>query len=51
MNETNKDKSTEMFAPLLLNHLINAHVPCNAESKKWSAKVSNFKEDDSALPI
>ena len=39
-----EDKSTEMLPPL-----INAHVQCR-ESEKVR-KGSNFKEDESALPL
>ena len=36
--------------PSSLNQLIYAHV-CNAESQERSAKGSNLKEDDRALPL
>ena len=38
------------FHPSSLNQLIYAHVQY-AESQKRSAKGSNLKEDDSALPL
>ena len=45
-SETNKDKSTEIFPPLLLKPPMRS---CNAASQKWSAKGSNFNEDERAL--
>ena len=38
--------------PSSLNQLIDSYMRmCNAESQNWSAKGSNFKEDDRALPL
>ena len=42
-------KSTEIFPPLILT-ISNALVQCR-EPNNWSAKGSNFKEDDSALAL
>ena len=47
--KANTAKSTEIFLPL---HLKPTNMrTCNAESQKRSAKGSNFKEVDNALPI
>ena len=44
LSKTNKDKSTEIFSPLLLKPTnICAHVQCR--EPKRIAKGSNFKED------
>ena len=50
-SETNKDKSTEIFPPLLLKPTVCALRMCNVKGQKRSAKGSNFKEDDRDLPL
>ena len=50
--KTKKDKSTEIVPSLLLTPPnICAWRMCNAESQKRSAKGSDFKEEDRALPL
>ena len=53
LSKTNEDKSTEIFPPLLLKptYIQYSMCTCNAESQKISAKGSNCKEDDMALPL
>ena len=44
-SKANKDKSTEIFPPLLLNHLIYAQLRmCNADSPKVQQKVQILKK-------
>ena len=51
-SKTKKDKSTEIVPSLLLTPPnICALRMCNAESQKRSAKGSDFKEEDRALPL
>ena len=50
-SKKDKDKSTEIFPPLLLKPIYKYMRTCNAEGPKRSAKGSNFKEDDRAEPL
>ena len=50
LSKTNKDKSTEIFPPLLTKPTYTMRM-CIAESHKRSAKGSNFKKDDRVLPL
>ena len=48
--KTNKEKSTEIFPPLLFKPLYRWSFAL-PRAKKGQKKVSNFKENDKALPL
>ena len=53
VKQTNKQKSTEIFPPILHKppYICMRRARAMLRATKWSGKGSNFKEDDSTLPL